>query len=198
MRAAGSSLCGRGGERFAGGRGTSALGTGPDPAPALWVVFRTSTETGDPPVPSWGHSTTLNWVADEEPPVALHLMMQESCPGSPSLPPLWEAPLSPNSSPSLALPLPDPFAQIHHILQSCFLPLMSLHESDPMLSATEDQAGSCSWPPCLGTLMYHKEQGGSLGSANLIIPQRSASKWHLQPWELTCSFKAGAELCHGG
>lgn len=59
-----------GGGQFAGGQDTSALGTGPDPAPAPWVVLRTSTETRDPPVPSWGHSSRLNGVADEEPPVA--------------------------------------------------------------------------------------------------------------------------------
>lgn len=52
-----------------------------------------------------------------------------------------------------------------------------------MLSATEDQAAGrqplLAPTPCLGTLMYHEEQGRSLGSANFISPQRSASKRHL-------------------
>lgn len=51
-----------------------------------------------------------------------------------------------------------------------------------MLSTTEDQAAGRQLllaPPCPGTLMYHKEQGRSLGSANLLSSERSASKRHL-------------------
>lgn len=48
-----------------------------------------------------------------------------------------------------------------------------------MLSATGDQAAGRQLLLAHGTLMHQEEQGWSLGSANLLSPERSASKWHL-------------------